>query len=476
MIKRLLIAKGFFFICLISYEQKNEIRSDSITITSNPIAFPDAEGFGKFTTGGRGGKVMIVSNVNDSGAGSFREAVEGKGPRIIVFGISGTIHLLSNLKIGANVTIAGQSAPGDGICVADYPISLAGDNIIIRYMRFRMGDRYQNEGMVNGAGGDDAFGGQRCKNIIVDHCTMSWSTDEVFSVYAGDSTTLQWNLISEPLNYSYHFETGDKDFEHHGFGGIIGGLHTSFHHNLYAHCVSRTPRFNGIRHTPTELVDFTNNVIYNWASNNVYGGEGGTYNITNNYYKPGPSTNNSVKARVANPYKTSSIPFGKYYVVGNYIDGNAEVSRNNWLGVTMNGGTSTDAEESKVTTPFAVVAVPTQKAVDVYNIVLKSVGASLPKRDTLDERIINNVKNRTGKIIDVQGGYPHGTSYDISKKAWPVLKSSPALKDSDNDGMPDAWERKNRLNPNDAKDSSVYKMSKHYTNIEMYLNSLITAK
>jgi len=461
----------FLLAGLFACAQSKNIQSASDA--GKPFAFPGAEGFGKYATGGRGGKVMIVTNLNDDGEGSFRAAAANKTPRIIVFNVSGTIHLTSELRIGSNVTIVGQSAPGDGICLADYPVGLGGDNIIIRYMRFRMGDRYQNKGMVDGAGADDAFGGLRRKNIIIDHCSMSWSTDEVCSVYAGDSTTLQWNLISEPLNYSYHFETGDKDFEHHGYGGIIGGLHTSFHHNLYAHCGSRTPRFNGIRHTPTEFVDFRNNVIYNWTSNNVYGGEGGTYSIINNYYKYGPSTSNSVKSRVVNPYKTNSIPFGKYYLEGNYVDGAPDVSKNNWLGVTMNGGTNADAEQSKVATPFPAIALPTQNAIDAFDIVLKNAGASLPKRDTLDERIIKDVKNRTGKLIDVQGGHMHGTAYELTKTAWPSLQSAPAPLDTDHDGMPDAWEKKNGLNPNDQSDASANRLHKQYTNIEVYLNTLV---
>ncbi|HEY1021417.1 MAG TPA: pectate lyase, partial [Flavisolibacter sp.] len=207
-----------------------------------PIAFPGAEGFGKYTTGGRGGEVVVVTNLNDEGEGSFRKAVQKNYPRIVVFAVSGTIHLKSKLNIKGNVTIAGQTAPGDGICLADQPVSLSGNNIIIRYLRFRMGDRFQNAGKTPGGGSDDAFGAIGRKNIIIDHCTMGWSTDEAFTVYGGDSTTLQWNLIAEPLNYSYHFEKGDTDFEQHGYGGIWGGRHTSAHHNLFAHCVTRTPR------------------------------------------------------------------------------------------------------------------------------------------------------------------------------------------------------------------------------------------
>jgi pectate lyase len=295
--KRLLVLSGVWLLIGCSASKKN-IQAQNVQ--SENLAFPGAEGYGRLTPGGRGGRVMVVSNLNDNGAGSFREAVTAKGPRIVVFSVCGTIHLESPLRILSDVTIAGQSAPGGGICLADFPVLLGGNNIIVRYIRFRMGDKNQKGGMVNGNGGDDAFGGTRRNNIMIDHCSLSWSTDEVLSVYAGDSTTLQWNLISEPLNYSYHYETGDKDYEHHGYGGIWGGKHLSAHHNLFAHCNSRTPRFDGIRNSPIENVDYRNNVIYDWGENNVYAGEGGNYNIVNNYYKWGPSTKEAVKYRIVN--------------------------------------------------------------------------------------------------------------------------------------------------------------------------------
>jgi pectate lyase len=449
--------------------QKNVTNNDE-TI---PIAFPGAEGYGKYATGGRGGKTFIVLNLNDKGPGSFREAAEAKGKRIIVFAVSGTIHLETKLSIKGDVTIVGQTAPGDGICLADNSVSLSGDNIIIRYIRFRMGDKYQRGGMVDGNGGDDAFGGVRRKNIIIDHCSMSWSTDEVFSVYAGDSTTLQWNLISEPLNYSYHFETGDKDYEHHGFGGIWGGLHLTAHHNLFAHCNNRNPRFNGIRHTPTEFVDYRNNVIYDWGGNNIYAGEGGDYNIINNYFKYGPNTSKSVKYRIVNPGKNETIGFGKWYVNGNYVDEAADVTKNNWLGIHMgNGGTEGDKKNTVIDKPHDTWAIPTQTAEEAYEAVLRSVGASC-KRDTLDERIINDVKNRTGKFIDVQGGFPHGTEYELTVNAWPTLKSIAVSTDNDKDGIPDDWEKKNGLNPADASDASKVSSHNFYTNIELYFNSIV---
>lgn len=438
-----------------------------------PPAFPGAEGFGKYTTGGRGGKVFIVSNLNDKGPGSFREAAQAKMTRIIVFTVSGTIHLESKIMLKENATIAGQTAPGDGICIADQPVNLGGNNIIVRYLRFRLGDKFQKGGMVDGSGSDDAFGGVGRKNIIIDHCSMSWSTDEVCSIYAGDSTTLQWNIISEPLNYSYHFETGDKDYERHGFGGIWGGRHLSAHHNLFAHCNNRTPRFDGIRNAPEEKVDYRNNVIYNWGGNNVYAGEGGTYNIVNNYYKYGPSTAAGARSRVVNPYKKPpSIPFGKFYVHGNYVDGSAEVTANNWLGVNMNNGTAADAVAAKSEAAFPVIPTKTETAVDAYASVLKFAGAGF-KRDTLDERIMNDVKNRTGGLIDVQGGYTHGTVYELTVNAWPALKSLSAPVDTDKDGMPDDWEKKNGLDPANAADASTYTINRVFTNIEVYINSII---
>ncbi len=468
-----LIGTGLYLLSLAACAQQQKITEVS---ASHPGAFPGAEGFGKWATGGREGKVFIVSNLNDKGQGSFREAAEAKGKRMILFAISGTIHLETRISIKGDVTIAGQTAPGDGICLADQPVGLGGNNIIIRYIRFRMGDRYQNGGMVDGSGADDAFGGVRRSNIIIDHCSLSWSTDEVFSIYAGDSTTLQWNLIAEPLNYSYHFETGDKDFEHHGFGGIWGGKHLTAHHNLFAHCNNRNPRFDGIRNATEENVDYRNNVIYNWGNNNIYAGEGGSYNIVNNYFKYGPSTSKSVKYRIVNPGKRETapvIPFGKWYVNGNHVDEAADVTANNYKGIHMgNNATEDDKKTAVLAEPVPAEAIPVQSATDAYEAVLGSVGAS-HRRDTLDERIINDVKNRTGRFIDVQGGFPHGTAYELTVNAWPNLKTAPSPADTDKDGMPDDWEKKNGLNPADPADAATYMIMKGYTNIEVYINSLV---
>ena len=435
-----------------------------------PIAFPGAEGFGKYTTGGRGGNIYIVTNLNDSGEGSLRECLSKKGPRIVVFAVAGTIHLQAPLNIKAHTTLAGQTAPVDGICVADYPVKIDGDNVIVRYMRFRMGDRYQNTGKQPGAGHDDALSGIGKKNIIIDHCSISWSTDEVMSVYNGDSTTLQWNILSEPLNYSYHFEKGDTDFEQHGYGGIWGGRHFTAHHNLFAHCLSRNPRFAGIRSVDVELVDYRNNVIYNWGNNNIYGGEGGMYNMVGNYYKYGPSTNKNVRFRIVNPSRSDKIGFGKFYVDGNFVDGAPEITANNLEGVHMGNGA--DKQLAIVSQPFPAIAIPSATALKAYEDVLNHAGASL-RRDTLDSRIARDVKDRTGRIIDVQGGLPHGTPYEISQRAWPFLAGASAAADSDRDGMPDQWETVKGLDPKNAADAGATTLHAFYTNIEIYINSLV---
>jgi pectate lyase len=465
--------------CLFLLSSCAQQKKIADAVLDTPVAFPGAEGYGRFATGGRGGKIFIVSNLNDDGEGSFRKAAIAKEARIIVFAVSGTIHLLSPLSIKGNVTIAGQTAPGDGICIADQPVSLGGDNIILRFLRIRLGDKYQNKGMVPGSGHDDALSSHRRKHIIIDHCSMSWSTDEVFSVYDGDSTTLQWNLIAEPLNYSYHFEQGDKDFEKHGYGAIWGGRHLSAHHNLFAHCNSRNPRFAGTRTIEKEFVDYRNNVIYNWGGNNVYGGEGGNYNIINNYYKYGPATSKSVKSRIVNPSReqSKSIPYGKFFVNGNYVDGDADVSANNLLGVHIgNDGTEEDKKQVIAEKEFQSEYVTTQTAVESYEKVLQMAGAFLPQRDTLDLRITNDVKNRKGRIIDVQGGYPHGTPYEQTVKAWPLLSSIAPPEDKDQDGMPDAWEKKLGLNPANPSDASSNTLSKAYTNIEVYINGVANGK
>jgi Secretion system C-terminal sorting domain len=471
------------------------------------ISFPGAEGVGKYTTGGRGtatvpSTIYEVTNLNDdNNPGSFRHAVLATATyRTIVFRVSGTIHLTSKLSIKANTTIAGQTAPGDGICLADYPVSIGGSNVIVRFIRFRLGDKNQlitnpaGCGVpvapftgpckpVDGSGGDDSFGALGHKNIMIDHCDMSWSNDEACTIYRGDSTTVQWCMMTEPLNYSYHFETGDTDFENHGYVGIWGGQHATFHHNLLAHSVGRNPRFDGSRNLGNgataglENADFVNNVIYNWGGYTTNGGEGGNYNIVNNYYKYGPNTGTgsssgvAVRSMIANPYKLSSgaLPWGKYFITGNYVDFSANITNNNWSGVAMSGGSLADTVASKVNTRFNLLSTNLQPATVAYNQILEKGGAYLPKRDTLDQRIISNVINRTGKIIDCQGGYPHATPYATTVNAWPTLQSTTAPADADHDGMPDEWETQRGLNPADATDRNAYNAN-GFSNLEISLN------
>jgi pectate lyase len=430
-----------FFLIAISSSAQEEL--------SKALAFPEAEGFGKYTTGGRGGKVCIVNNLNDDGPGSLREAIRKSGPRTIVFAVSGTIALESPLSINKDdVTIAGQTAPGDGICIRNYPVKVSANNVIIRYMRFRLGDEKAQQ--------DDAISGTGQSNIIIDHCSMSWATDECASFYRNKNFTLQWCIISESLNHSVH-EKGD-----HGYGGIWGGMGASFHHNLLASHNSRMPRFSGSSTTPNsaeELVDFRYNVIYNWMSNNTYGGERGRYNMVNNYYKSGPSTK-SQQLWIVNP----SSPVGKFFLTGNVLYGDKNITENNRGGIK-----ATHLDSVIVTDPFSVEAIDVQSADEACEQVLKDAGASF-KRDAVDARIVAEVKSgksSSGKskngIIDSQK--------DVG--GWPEFKSISSPVDSDKDGMPDDWEKRNQLNQSDPNDAAAFTLSKSYSNIEVYVNSLV---
>ncbi|WP_186756681.1 pectate lyase family protein [Echinicola salinicaeni] len=415
------------------------------------LAFPGADGFGKYTSGGRGGKVLVVSNLNNDGPGSLRAALRKKYPRIVVFSVSGNIELESSLDINyGNLTIAGQSAPGDGITIQNYPIKIKGDNVIIRYIRSRLGDLREVQ--------DDAMTCIRNKDIIIDHCSLSWATDECGSFYDNENFTLQWCIISESLNESVHAK-GD-----HGYGGIWGGMKATFHHNLLASHNSRLPRFNGARYhkmPEKEVVDFRNNVIYNWKSNSSYAGEEGHYNIVGNYYKAGPATHTN-RDRIVEPY----APFGKFFVEGNIMTASEEVSEDNSKGI--DGVNKVD--DLLVADPFPYVIADDQIDAKVaYENVLAKAGASF-KRDQVDERVVQEVRlgnstfgNHANGIIDSQS--------DVG--GWPLLKSEKAPLDTDQDGMPDTWEKKHHLDPNSAVDAAGFDLDKKYTNIEIYLNGLI---
>lgn len=414
-------------------------------------AFPGAEGFGMYTTGGRDGKVFIVTNLDDDGPGSLREALEKKETRTILFAVSGNIELKSPLNIrSGNLTIAGQSAPGDGICIQNYPMTIAANNVIIRFVRFRLGDLSKIE--------SDAFGGTKSnENILIDHCSISWATDECASFYRNKNFTMQWCIISESLNNSVHAKGA------HGYGGIWGGLGATFHHNILAHHVSRLPRFSGSSTTPNspdELVDFRNNVIYNWVSNSTYGGERGRYNVVNNYYKPGPATK-SKSHWMVNP----SSPVGAFYIEGNVLEGNESVTANNW-----DGGVKTNSIDSaRVNIPFWSEPILEQTARQAYHDVLKYAGANL-KRDAIDTRIIKEINTGTAKYGKTKNGIIDSQD-DVG--GWPKLKSAAYPKDSDGDGMPDEWEVKHKLNAHDPSDASIKSVDKQYNNLEFYLNELV---
>lgn len=418
------------------------------------VAFPGAEGYGRFTTGGRGGEILIINNLNDSGEGSFRAAIEKEGPRIIIFNVSGNIELKSPLKItNGDVTIAGQSAPGDGITIKGYPVDIDADNVILRFLRFRLGD----ENMLE----TDALGGRQQKNLIIDHCSVSWSVDECASFYPNENFTLQWSIISESLNSSAH-KKGE-----HGYGGIWGGNYATFHHNLLAHHKSRNPRFSGASYDydiPNKFLDYRNNVIYNWGANSAYGNELGEVNMINNYYKPGPATSKSSKNRIIQP----SEPLGKYYISGNYVVGDEKVSKNNW-----DGGVHTeDLNEVFQEKEYASAAVNTHTAEEAYELVLSYAGASL-RRDAVDNRIIKEAKEGTATYKGSKTGMPGIIDSQNDVGGWPVLQTETPKPDRDKDGMPDEWEMKYKLNPDDPSDAKGRQLNRHYDNIEVYLNELV---
>ncbi|MEL7587787.1 MAG: pectate lyase [Prolixibacteraceae bacterium] len=438
-------------------DKEDQARGKDDRPVQEQLAFPGADGAGKYTTGGRGGAVYEVTNLNDSGEGSLRAAVQKKETRTIVFTLSGTIDLKSPLDIHyGNLTIAGQSAPGEGICIKGYPVSVKADNVIIRFMRFRLGNVNQIQG--------DAFSCRNRRYILIDHCSFSWATDEVASLYELHHATVQWCIVSESLNHSIH-EKGN-----HGYGGIWGGDTVSFHHNLFAHNLSRNPRFNGARYEVawTDLVDFRNNVIYNWGDNNIYGGERGNHNLVGNYFKPGPATKKSTRQRVLNITTSANYPYGVFYVSGNYVEGSPAVTADNW-----NGGVDTNAEIRlvKATKAFYAEPIPEQTAEAAYQAVLASVGAG-KSRDAVDRRIISEVEKGTATYTGQYSQRPGLIDSQDEVGGWPELSSLPPLPDSDHDGMPDTWEEKHQLKPNDKSDGSKYSLSQSYTNLEVYLNEL----
>jgi len=433
-------------------------------------AFPGAWGGGMFTTGGRGGRVIDVTTLSDSGPGSLRAAIQEQGPRIIVFRVAGIIRLTSDIDIeNPDITIAGQSAPGDGVCLAGNSLNINTRNVILRHVRVR-------RGRPEGGQGSDNIGGNPQEQIIVDHCSTSWGMDENLSLYRymkplpGGGTvklpvanlTVQWCISSEALNAG-----------NHAFGGTWGGRDATFHHNLFACNTGRNPSIG-----MSGEFDYRNNVIFNWRHRTMDGGdETSLLNVINNYYKPGPATNENMRSTIArieqrNMYspgrqweagnwypKTQGRP-GKWYVAGNIVEGFPDVTAENWKG--MQG----PEETARVNTPFEGWPVKQETAMEAFQSVLTKAGATLPRRDAVDARIIEVV--RTGKVTTGNGiindpkevgGYP---DYSFSSSDVPV--------DTDHDGMPDEWEKKHELDPTGASDGSTDLDQDGYTNVEEYLN------
>lgn len=430
------------------------------------LAFPGAEGFGKYTRGGRGGVVIEVTNLNDSGEGSLRAAIQASGPRTVVFRVSGTIELQSPLKIQyPYITIAGQTAPGDGICLKNYPLEIAANNVIVRYLRVRLGDLSGTE--------SDAITARGVRNVILDHCSASWSVDETMSLYSCDSITVQWCIISESLYNSNHIKGA------HGYGGIWGGPNATFHHNLLAHHSSRNPRFAGYG-----VTDFRNNVIYNWGFNSAYGGEDSAkVNVVANYYKPGPATLSSVLYRIVGPSTRLPDPldisgYGRWYVAQNIVDGYPTVNDDNLLGVQVAAGVAI-RDQIVVPTEFPAVSIQQQTALEAYHSVLENAGATKPKRDVIDQRIVDEVRYGVATYSGIT--YCNDKSLDPSIPrgiidsqtdvgGWPTLATAEPPLDTDHDGMPDEWELRNGLNPNNPDDRNDVDEN-GYTALEKYLNS-----
>ncbi len=498
-------------------------------------AFPGAEGHGRYVTGGRGGKVLHVTNLNDSGEGSLRWALSQSGARTIVFDVSGTIELKSDLKISnSNVSVLGQTAPGDGITVAYYTLNNNANNVIIRYVRFR---RSQVKDVNDGA---DGFWGRNRNSIILDHCSASWSIDELASWYDNKDFTMQWCLIAEGLCNPGHTKGA------HSYGGIWGGKPASFHHSVIAHVQNRAPRFNGARYESTnydknlyantvlaENVDFRNNLLYNWGNGaGSYGGPGGgQINIVNNYYKAGPGTKNKTnvtQVSVGNSGNSTNANLtgyaSRYFIEGNYVTAASTPENYDWSGVSYDGGLSTidgeryipdakhlygdnaeyvknasgvDCVRLRLDEPIITGEVTTHTAVEAYNKILKYAGASLSK-DAVDIRIMEEA--RTGTVtyngdvpyVDANGktyaksgtkgivdwvNDPESATQNPGVPSFPVIKQvvRPADFDTDRDGMPDAWETANGLDPNDPDDGNLYTLDPRgwYTNVEVYANGIV---
>jgi hypothetical protein len=434
-------------------------------------AFPGAWGGGMYSFGGRGGKVYVVTSLADAGPGTFREACNAVGPRVVVFNVAGTIHIKNRVRIRAPyITIAGQTAPGDGVCIRGATVCVDTHDVVIRHLRFRRGE-------TNVANRDDALGGNPVGNVIVDHVSASWGLDENLSMYrhmyrppGSDkelklptvNITVQWCISSEAL-----------DIYHHAFGSTLGGHNSTFHHNLWACNTGRNPSVG-----MDGDFNFLNNVLFNWRHRTVDGGDQNSrYNVLNNYYKPGPVTPpGAVAHRALRPDgrrprgKDSPREWGKAYVAGNVVEGNKAVTEDNWAGGVQVDGINDPAAvlaRVRVDKPFPMAKAPLQPAPEAYTAVLEHAGATRPSRDAVDRRVIDQV--RRGTVTYAAG---KGIIKDVSQVGgYPEYKGEP-LKDSDGDGMPDEWERKYGLDAHDPSDAAKDCTGDGYTNIEKYINGL----
>lgn len=424
-------------------------------------AFPGAEGYGAYAKGGRGGDVFTVTNLNDSGRGSLRYGIESAaGPRTIVFALSGIIKLKSPLLVDKDyITIAGQSAPGDGICLRDAALVVDANHVIIRYLRSRLGSESGKE--------SDAISINGGRHIIVDHCSASWSVDEVFSCSTGtpgkiDSVSVQWCIISEALNNSIHKKGA------HGYGALIrgcGGVKYSYHHNLFAHNYSRNPRPGNYnqnnRFVDPEglLFDFRNNVMYNWGGSRPgYDSDKESVcmmNYVGNVGIPGPDSDPTGFA-----YSAGCKHFRAYFEQNKFY---GSIPGDQWKLVDFSGEwTKEEVKIYKQYKPFGEVNVYTHHPDTALTLVLAHAGASL-NRDPVDQRVVQSVHKQTGSIINDQK----------EVGSWPSYKTDSTYKDSDLDGIPDDWEKKKGLNPKDKSDRNEDPDGDGYTNLEEYLNGLL---
>jgi hypothetical protein len=458
-------------------------------------AFPGAEGGGMYSFGGRGGRVMVVTSLEDSGPGTFREACEAGGPRVVVFNVAGIIKLKDRIRIRAPyITISGATAPGNGVCIAGNTVELESHDMIVRHMRFRRGE-------TNVGDRNDSIGGNPVGNIMIDHVSASWGLDENMSMYRhmysppGGGQDLKLPTVNITIQNSIFSEC--LNTFNHSFGSTIGGLNSTFHHNLWANNAGRNPSVG-------MYGDFTfaNNVLFNWVHRTVDGGDHmSRFNIINNYFKPGPATplSEAISYRLLKPEsqrsKTVVDNFGKAYVSGNVVEGNDRVSKDNWDGgVQPASRTKTEdvLVKIRVDEPFKHAPLTLEPAKEAFEHVLANAGATLPKRDAVDDRIMATV--RTGKTTAApEPGFEKAFSNvgyrpDVISKiedlvvkgiitnpsqvgGYPEYKGTP-YKDSDSDGMPDEWETSHKLNPNDASDASQDVNSDGYTNIEDFINGV----